>query len=337
MISGRPGAGDSRRFSRRSRVPPLCSNVGLSCHGGGCGCLCNGAPSGRRDEVWRGMYYNGAGAFPSLSLSLSLVGVAGSAGTSAAAGDDEGPCKAVLARLAAVAESRGYSLDPSASEFIGTVGGTEIQFGCSVGHLEIILRETSGSAVSVNFSRSSAEGFQLELVGEYPEVGMVSRVAILDSSADLLTGSLNFAADAGAGLVFVEVDLFGEVRAAGGDDPGDEARHVNAAFAPVLETSTIWKDAHVLGYAAAGIWDQRMAEHEPELDMFLGLAIPSPDPVAKVDADSKDAVQKCGVSFTICLAAAWLPPVGAWACGAALANCLAASPCLPGDCAGDGV
>jgi len=92
-----------------------------------------------------------------------------------------------------------------------------------------------------------------------------------------------------------------------------------------------------LGYAAAGIWHARLADHESELEMMFERAIPSTDPRAKVDSDSVDAVQKCGVAFTLCLAAAWLPPAGAWACAAALGTCIAALPCLAGDCAGDGV
>ena len=47
---------------------------------------------------------------------------------------------------------------------------------------------------------------------------------------------------------------------------------MNDVFAPTLSTSAIWKDAHVLGFGAAGVWDTEMAAHEAELDTMLGLA-----------------------------------------------------------------
>lgn len=191
--------------------------------------------------------------------------------------------------------------------------------------------------MSLSFGRSSGDGFALEVVGEYPRVGTVSRSAIVDGvSTETMLGSLTFAADVGDGWAFVEFDLAGEFLAAGGDATGDEAHRVNDAFAPALSRSAIWKDAHVLGFAAAGVWDADMAAHEAELDMMLGLAIPSRDPAAKVDSDSKDAVQKCGTAFVLCLGALWFPPAAVAGAGW-LASCAFALPCLPKDCAGDGV
>ncbi|MCY1055597.1 hypothetical protein [Nannocystis sp. SCPEA4] len=274
----------------------------------------------------------------SLALSLATAPEAAESAITPRAGvDAPDPCGSILTRLSQVSEGRGYRINVNASELIGTRGPTQLQAHCSAGLAEIALRDVSGAAVSVSFGRRGGDGFALEVVGEYPQIGTVSRAAIVDdASADPLGGSLTFAADVGAGLVFVEFDLAGEVLAAGGDASGDDARRVNNVFAPTLNTSAIWKDAHVLGYAAAGAWNADMALHEAELDMILGLAIPSPDPVAKVDSDSKDAVQKCGTAFVLSLGALWFPPA-AVAGAAWLVSCAFALPCLPKDCAGDGV
>lgn len=265
-------------------------------------------------------------------LTLSLA-----AERAALAVPSEDPCDAMLTRLSKVGEIRGYSVSTSVFGFTASRDETELEARCSAGHLTIALVEADGSEVNVTFRRRAGESFALEILGQYPEIGTLARTALIDASAEPMTGSLNFAAAVGDGLVFVEFGLAGEVLAAGGAAPGEDGQRVNALFTPTLSTSEIWKDAHALVFAAAKIWDSTMAAHESDLDSLLALAIPSPDPAAKVDSDGKDAVQKCGVATAICLAAAWLPPAGAWACGVALGNCIAALPCLPADCEGDGV
>ncbi|MFZ6182180.1 hypothetical protein [Nannocystis pusilla] len=90
----------------------------------------------------------------------------------------------------------------------------------------------------------------------------------------------------------------------------------------------------VLGSAAADLSASDPAA--PAGGQLLGLARPSPRPLPRVDADSKDAVQKCGAAFVVCLGALWFP-VAPLASLGAFANCALALPCLFTDCAGDGV
>ncbi|WP_434420126.1 hypothetical protein [Nannocystis pusilla] len=77
------------------------------------------------------------------------------------------------------------------------------------------------------------------------------------------------------------------------------------------------------------------AAHASGGGQLLGLAKPSSRPAPRVDADSKDAVQKCGAAFVVCLGALWFP-VPTLANMGFFANCALALPCLFADCAGDG-
>lgn len=90
----------------------------------------------------------------------------------------------------------------------------------------------------------------------------------------------------------------------------------------------------VFGAAAAELPDSDLAAHAG--GQRLGLARPSPRTISRVDADSRDAVQKCGTAFVVCLGALWFPAAPLASLGA-FANCALALPCLFTDCAGDGV
>lgn len=215
----------------------------------------------------------------SLSVALATTpDAARSAAPPATGSDDHEPSEAVLTRLREVAQSRGYDVSTGASALIGTHGGTMLEARCAPGHVEILLLEAGGAAVRVTFDRGAGQSFALEIVGEYPALGTVSRTAIRDDARAVpRTGSLIFAADAGTGLVFIEFGLRGEVVSASGDA---DAGRINALFARALNSSAIWKDAHVLGFAAAGTWDASMGGGPSELDRILGLAIPALDPAA---------------------------------------------------------
>lgn len=267
------------------------------------------------------------------SFCLSLVAERAVLPVAAPGGQDS--CEAILTRIAEVGEGRGYQVEHGAVGLTGRRARVDLKARCAAGHVELELLDGDSATVSVTFGQFPSKGFALEITGRFPAVGTVSRTAILDDAgAEPMAGSLSLAAEFGVNAVLAQIDLGDGIMTFNVDAPGDEVHRINAAFAPALSVSTIWKDAHVLAYAAAGAWD--IVKHEPEFDVMLGLAIPVPQ-AGKTDADSKDSLQKCGTAFVICVAASWLPPAGAWACGAALTTCLAALPCLPADCAGDGV
>lgn len=91
----------------------------------------------------------------------------------------------------------------------------------------------------------------------------------------------------------------------------------------------------VLG-SAADLPSSDPAAHASGGGQLLGLVRPSPRRFPRIDADSKDAVQKCGTAFVAYLGALWFPPVTA-AGALSLIGCAFALPCLSMDCAGDGV
>ena len=91
-----------------------------------------------------------------------------------------------------------------------------------------------------------------------------------------------------------------------------------------------------LGSAAADLSGSHLAAHAPGGGQRIELARPSPRPLPRIDADSRDAVQKCGTAFVVCLGALWFPGAPLASLGS-FANCAIALPCLFTDCADDGV
>lgn len=241
-----------------------------------------------------------------LALTIAFALVGSLAVPMSASADDQEPCDGALTRLSDAGEDLGYSISSTASGLTGTLGRTQLNASCSAGHVEIELLEGRGSTVSVNFSAGSGNAFALELHGEYPGLGSISRIAMIDDvTAEPMTGFLNFTAEMGAESAFAEFELGGDLVANGGD-----VALVNERFAPVLNASVIWKDAHVLTFALADIWESDVAPHEAGLDKMLELAVPSPDPLYSKSV--KAQLLACGAAALTCGASWWVPPaVGA--------------------------
>lgn len=267
-------------------------------------------------------------------LVAALAAVTGA--TAAHAGASE-PCAVLRARVSAAASQRGYQAASGPSGLVDAAG-TQLQLRCAAGSAAIELRARDGARVDVALTADVASPvWELELRGEFAGVGWVSHRAVVHAvSGGEVRGFLQYAAEAGAELAFVEVDDF-----AGGDPvSGGDPQKISEALAPVLSAAKIWHDGYLLAFALAGLWDGVHAESrgaaESVLEAMLDLAVPAPD-VGPRDKDGKKISYACGGALVSCGAALLLK--GAFgsggACGGGGSACLTAIGCTWADCEGD--
>ena len=238
------------------------------------------------------------------------------------------PCVALLERISDAADERGYVVTSTGSIVSGSGRSSSFDVECDAGYVDINLVSTDDSTVTIAFGADVTGSFALEVYGDFPLLGTVSRTGVVSAATTTsMTGFLNFSAATSAAFAAAELDLSTGTWSGSGN-----ITSLNSTFATTLSSSTIWKDAHILAFALAGIWESGMDQYDTELDSMLDLAV-ALDPTLDRDVDIAEKV--CWTATLTCGAALFFPPA-AGTCVGATSLCLTSTACIAFDCEDDG-
>lgn len=272
---------------------------------------------------------------PPILIALSLAAAPEPATSTGAAHVD--PCVTMLDNLSRAASAQGYTMSEKTSSLAGVdAARNQIYARCNSEHGRIDLVSIDGAQVSVELELDRAVGGALEIAGDFPGTGGVTRTAVLTGySANGLTGFLTATADVGAERAIAEYDL-----ASGAWTTFGDAVAASSRLAPILGSSKIWADGHVFALALSGTWDRLQIETgaaDRVLRVMLDVAVPAPDDPRMSKAD-KDTFKKClGASATCGVALLLKFGFGSGsACWGASGFCVAAAACsLNSECSRD--